>query len=61
MGHVDVAMSHDWPTTVCYHGNIDELLKLKPHFREDVSICECVCMCACMCMCDVHVVELLLL
>ena len=54
MGHVDVAMSHDWPTTVCYHGNIDELLKLKPHFREAVSICECVCMYVRVCVCVMY-------
>ena len=47
MGHVDVAMSHDWPTSVPYYGNKEELLKSKPHFHDDVSmlICECVWVC----------------
>ena len=39
MGRVDIAMSHDWPKGIYYHGNTEELLKLKPHFHEDVSSC----------------------
>ena len=63
MDHVDIAMSHDWPTSVPYYGNKEELLKSKPHFHDDVSmlicecvcvyvrVCMCVCVCACVCVC----------
>ena len=39
MDHVDIAMSHDWPTNVPYYGNKEEILKLKPYVYDHVSIC----------------------
>lgn len=35
-GTVDVMMSHDWPTDVYYNGNYNQLIRFKPHFREEI-------------------------
>uniref|UniRef100_A0A1B6LZV8 Lariat debranching enzyme C-terminal domain-containing protein n=1 Tax=Graphocephala atropunctata TaxID=36148 RepID=A0A1B6LZV8_9HEMI len=34
---VDVMLSHDWPRGVTSHGNVDQLLKKKPFFRQDIE------------------------
>ena len=33
---IDIMMSHDWPGVSVDHGDVDELLRRKPHFEEDV-------------------------
>lgn len=33
----DIMMSHDWPQGIEQHGNIQELLRKKPFFREEVE------------------------
>lgn len=35
-GTVDVMMSHDWPTEVYNYGNASQLIRFKPHFREEI-------------------------
>ncbi|KAK3932451.1 Lariat debranching enzyme [Frankliniella fusca] len=35
-GRLDIALSHDWPTGVCHHGNMKQLLRFKPFFEEDI-------------------------
>lgn len=40
MGHVDIAVSHDWPRGIYYHGNTEELLRSKPFFRDEVIMCD---------------------
>jgi lariat debranching enzyme len=37
-GAIDVFLSHDWPRGIYYHGNVDELLRRKPFFREEVAL-----------------------
>lgn len=34
---MDIMLSHDWPDGVSYHGDIEELLRLKPFFRKDIN------------------------
>lgn len=34
---MDIMLSHDWPDEVAYHGNIEELLRIKPFFRKDIN------------------------
>lgn len=31
----DIFLSHDWPKSIEHYGNTSELLRRKPHFRED--------------------------
>lgn len=33
---IDIMMSHDWPNTVCNYGNTGELIRFKPHFRDEI-------------------------
>lgn len=35
-GTVDVMMSHDWPTEVYNFGNASQLIRFKPHFRDEI-------------------------
>lgn len=35
-GTVDVMMSHDWPTEVYNFGNATQLIRFKPHFRDEI-------------------------
>lgn len=34
---IDIALSHDWPRGIAASGNIQELLKVKPFFEEDIK------------------------
>lgn len=34
---IDIMISHDWPARVYNHGNVDQLLRYKPNFRQDVE------------------------
>ncbi|VEN49159.1 unnamed protein product [Callosobruchus maculatus] len=36
-GKIDVFLSHDWPSDIYNFGNVRQLLKKKPYFREDVE------------------------
>lgn len=33
---IDIMMSHDWPTDVYNYGNAGQLIKFKPHFRDEI-------------------------
>ncbi|XP_031639668.1 lariat debranching enzyme [Contarinia nasturtii] len=33
---IDIIMSHDWPTDVYNYGNTAQLIKFKPHFRDEI-------------------------
>lgn len=34
---VDIMISHDWPAGITDYGDVDQLLKLKPYFKEDIQ------------------------
>ncbi|XP_021697696.1 lariat debranching enzyme [Aedes aegypti] len=34
---VDILLSHDWPLGVTDYGNANQLLQIKPHFREQIE------------------------
>jgi lariat debranching enzyme len=34
---IDIAISHDWPRGIAYHGNMSQLLQRKPFFRQDIE------------------------
>eukprot|EP00118_Oscarella_pearsei_P002074 m.9418 g.9418 ORF g.9418 m.9418 type:complete len:413 (+) comp21343_c0_seq2:21-1259(+) len=34
---IDIFFSHDWPRGIYHHGDLDQLLRAKPFFREDIS------------------------
>ena len=34
---VDVMISHDWPSGIAYHGNMDQLLRKKPYFKQEIE------------------------
>ncbi len=34
---IDVMLSHDWPTNITDHGNVEQLMRFKPYFREDIE------------------------
>uniref|UniRef100_A0A914ZVZ2 Lariat debranching enzyme C-terminal domain-containing protein n=2 Tax=Parascaris univalens TaxID=6257 RepID=A0A914ZVZ2_PARUN len=34
---IDIMVSHDWPAGITEYGDVDELLKKKPFFREDIE------------------------
>ena len=34
---IDVFMSHDWPAGIENHGDLNDLLRKKPFFREDIE------------------------
>ncbi|EDV96289.1 lariat debranching enzyme [Drosophila grimshawi] len=36
-GKVDIFMSHDWPRGIQEYGNKAQLLRFKPHFKDDVE------------------------
>ena len=36
-GHVDIALSHDWPQGIYHYGNKQQLVRFKPHFEEQVT------------------------
>ena len=35
---LDVFVSHDWPQSIYHYGNTQKLLKIKPYFRDEVSL-----------------------
>lgn len=36
-GAVDIFLSHDWPNGIWDYGDVSQLLRLKPYFREDMQ------------------------
>lgn len=32
-GHLDICLSHDWPCGVWKYGDVNQLLRFKPHFE----------------------------
>lgn len=36
-GQLDIMVSHDWPLGACHRGNTEQLLRKKPHFRQEVE------------------------
>ncbi|RXG68695.1 Lariat debranching enzyme [Armadillidium vulgare] len=36
-GKTNIFMSHDWPRGIYHHGNVEELLRYKEHFRKEIS------------------------
>ena len=34
---IDIMITHDWPTGIYYHGNINELLRFKPYFEKEIQ------------------------
>ncbi|KAL7291449.1 hypothetical protein TKK_0015033 [Trichogramma kaykai] len=36
-GKLDIFLSHDWPSEITNHGDLNKLLKMKPFFKEDIS------------------------
>lgn len=34
---IDIMISHDWPNRIADHGNVNQLLRFKPFFREDIE------------------------
>ncbi|TKR95589.1 hypothetical protein L596_009733 [Steinernema carpocapsae] len=37
---LDIMLSHDWPSGVTDHGDVNKLLAMKPYFREDIQNCK---------------------
>lgn len=35
--NVDICLSHDWPEGVTDFGNVNQLIRFKPHFRDDIN------------------------
>jgi len=33
----DIMLSHDWPRSITKYGNVEKLLRIKKHFREDIE------------------------
>ena len=36
-GSVDIGLSHDWPCGITDYGDVQQLLRFKRHFREDIE------------------------
>eukprot|EP00002_Diphylleia_rotans_P013853 TRINITY_DN2698_c0_g1_i5.p1 TRINITY_DN2698_c0_g1~~TRINITY_DN2698_c0_g1_i5.p1 ORF type:complete len:128 (-),score=16.03 TRINITY_DN2698_c0_g1_i5:95-478(-) len=36
-GDIDVFLSHDWPTSVPHHGNLEQLLRVKKFLRDEIA------------------------
>lgn len=34
---IDIMVTHDWPTGVYHHGNINELIRIKPYFADEIQ------------------------
>ncbi|CAF0793506.1 unnamed protein product [Brachionus calyciflorus] len=34
---IDIMITHDWPSGIYHHGNIDELLRFKPYFASEIE------------------------
>ncbi|CAJ0958335.1 unnamed protein product, partial [Mesorhabditis belari] len=37
---VDIVVSHDWPAGITEYGDVQQLLKFKPYFQEDIQQCK---------------------
>jgi lariat debranching enzyme len=35
--HIDIFLSHDWPTNITNYGDVENLLRWKQHFRQDIE------------------------
>ncbi|XP_044761104.1 lariat debranching enzyme [Coccinella septempunctata] len=35
---IDIFLSHDWPTNVTDYGNKEQLIRFKPHFKDDIEM-----------------------
>ncbi|KAK9478173.1 lariat debranching enzyme, C-terminal domain-containing protein [Lipomyces japonicus] len=36
-GKVEIALSHDWPAGIEHHGDLAQLLRVKKHFKSDIT------------------------
>lgn len=36
-GNIDIMISHDWPRGIAYHGNLPQLLRKKPYFKQEIE------------------------
>lgn len=36
-GHVDIIISHDWPSGIAYHGNLQQLLQRKKFLKREIE------------------------
>lgn len=34
---IDIGLSHDWPKDIAHYGNLTQLLRFKPFFKEDIK------------------------
>ena len=34
---IDIMISHDWPGGIYNYGNVDQLLRYKKHFKDDID------------------------
>lgn len=34
---MDIFLTHDWPAGIWEYGDVDTLLRIKPHFRQDIA------------------------
>lgn len=34
---LDIVMSHDWPRGIYHYGNLNQLTRRKPHFRNEIE------------------------
>jgi len=35
--NIDIMISHDWPRGIAYHGNLPQLLRKKPYFKQEIE------------------------
>lgn len=35
--HVDIFLSHDWPNGIWNYGDLNQLLRVKPYFKDDIE------------------------
>lgn len=34
---IDIMLTHDWPTGIYHHGNIQQLIRIKPYFANEIN------------------------